>query len=80
MSEASNLPEGGERFTMGSTRNFVLVRYPASVLPPDGTVCFVETGGRQSAGMFKDGKWTNGRGKALRFEPTHWTAIDRAGE
>lgn len=54
------------------------LRRPVSILPPEGTVCFVdhgdETGWRgQVVGMFKNGAWTNGRGKPLNIEPTFWT-------
>jgi hypothetical protein len=58
------------------------LRRSVSILPPDGTVCFVDDGDEtgwqrgQSVGMFKNGAWTNGRGKPLKIEPTFWTVPD----
>lgn len=54
------------------------VRRPVSIVPPDGTLCYVDDGPRlgkiprQGVGVFKDGGWTNGKRGKLRFEPTHW--------
>jgi hypothetical protein len=47
-----------------------------STLPTEGTVSVVCDGGtRSAAGVFKDGEWTNGKGKPLAFVPTHWLAL-----
>jgi hypothetical protein len=44
--------------------------------PKDGTVTIVcGDGSRSAAGTFKNGAWTNGKGKPLAFVPTHWMAF-----
>lgn len=72
--------EGGyeQRYSVWIGRTSMdMVRRPVSIVPPDGTVCFVDNGPRHGSikrytgGMFKDGKW-----RRVRFEPTHWTHWD----
>lgn len=71
--------EGGayeQRYTIafGPKTLMEFVRRPVSILPEEGAICFVDNGPRhgaitrQTAGVFKGGKWTR-----VPFEPTHWT-------
>ena len=64
-------------FSVGPVR---FVRRPVSHVPPDGIVCVVDNGtdtgwSWRVGAMFKDGKWTNGRGEPLDHEPTFWTTL-----
>jgi hypothetical protein len=48
----------------------------ASDNPKDGTVTIVcGAGSRSAAGTFKNGAWTNGKGKPLPFPVSHWMAF-----
>jgi hypothetical protein len=53
-----------------------------SNVPADRTACLVDDGHatgwhrRPVGAIFKNGKWTNGRGGQLPFTPTYWTAIE----
>ena len=57
------------------------VRRPlAGTLPSEGFIGFVERmeDGRRvkaAVGRWRDGKWDNGKGRDLTFEPTHWTDL-----
>lgn len=70
------------RFEVPLLKGLVFVRRPVSDAPPEGTLCFVDDGNAtgwkrgQSVGLFKDGEWTNGKGRALRFAPTYWTKME----
>jgi hypothetical protein len=60
---------------------FPFRRRPVREAPPEGTIAFVDNGhaagwSDRVVGMFKDGKWTNGAGSPLRFEPNYWTVLD----
>ena len=48
---------------------------PVSDQPKEGQVTVLRCGARSATGKFKNGAWTNAKGKALPFEPTHWLAI-----
>lgn len=58
------------------------VRRPVSRPPNDGQICFVDGGTErgysngQTVAIYKGGRFTNDRGKPLRFEPTFWTSWD----
>ena len=57
-----------------------LTRYPASQVPSDGTIAFVECRCRRSIGEFRDGEWRGGNGKPLACKPTHWVgAVANSG-
>lgn len=72
------------RWTMGGPFALKFVRRPVTHPPVDGTICFVDDGTRegyrngQVIARYRDGQWDNGKGQALRFEPTHWTEMDCA--
>ncbi len=62
------------RFTVWGVH---FIRRPVSEPPPEGALCIVTNGHEngwsdRAAARFADGKWTNDRGKPLRFEPTYW--------
>lgn len=68
------------RYSIGPLR---FVRRPVSILPPDGTVCFVDAGtelrpGYYHAALYRDGAWMDGRGSPMKIVPTHWTDHDGA--
>lgn len=46
--------------------------------PAEGCVTLVAMTGRTAAAVFRNGKWTNGKGNPLRFEPTHWADFNDA--
>lgn len=72
-----------QRFRVPLLRDHVFVRRPVADLPKDGTVCFVDDGddrgwhNGQSVGLYRNGVWTNGKGRPLPFVPTHWTMIEK---
>jgi len=55
-----------------------------TTLPAEGTVGFMDNGdrkgwtanNRRAVGVFKGGKWTNGKGRPLTFVPTHWVVME----
>lgn len=65
--------------------SMILVRRPVTTVPPDGKNCWVDDGDRngykngQSPARFRNGEWDNGKGRALRFVPTHWTTLAENG-
>ena len=69
-------------FSVGPIR---FIRRPVSEeLPPEGTMCGVDNGGDtgwswRAAAVYRGGGWTDGRGKPLKHEPTHWTTFDVGG-
>lgn len=81
MSGRAQLPAGGVRFTV-KLLNCPLDfrRYPIEVEPPEGLVGFINNASRQCAGVYRDGKWRDQRGKPITWEPTQWTVIDEQGE
>lgn len=71
------------RFSVTAGRlTFHFIRRPVSDPPADRTVCFVDDGGEsgwrngQTAALYRDGEWTNDKGRPLRFAPTFWTTFD----
>lgn len=70
------------RFQVPMLRGVTFLRRPVGTTPPDGTICFVDDGTAtgwsrgQACGVFKDGEWTNGKGKPLKFVPTYWTVME----
>ena len=72
------------RFSVSLGRTRVrFVRRPVSFPPADGTYCLTDDGDArgwrngQSPSLFRNGEWTNCKGKPLRFVPTFWTDLDR---
>jgi hypothetical protein len=52
------------------------VRFPVSVEPPEGFIGWANNAEWQGVARFLDGRWCDGKGKALIRIPTHWTALD----
>ena len=69
------------RYTVPLLKGVTFLRRPVSALPDEVLICFVDDGtstgwrGAQSVGVFKNGEWTNGKGKPVKFEPTYWTVM-----
>jgi hypothetical protein len=76
----TELPDGTyeQRFgvAIGSVSVGRFVRRPVSIIPPDGTVCFVDEGERygtikrRDGALFKEGRW-----QRTKLTPTHWWEI-----
>ncbi|MEG8058014.1 hypothetical protein QP150_16170 [Sphingomonas sp. 22L2VL55-3] len=72
----------GLRFTSSGLPGVQFVRRPVTELPAEGTACVVDDGhalgwSRRPVGaLFKNGNWTNGKGRPLPFVPTFWTSIE----
>lgn len=85
---AGDVPRYEQRYsvTLGRSVRMNFVRRSASILPPDGTVCHADNGprtgtiARMATAIFRDGKWTNGKGRPIAFEPTHWTTMEGLGD
>lgn len=81
MSARCPLPGGGVCFTVTLLGHALAFRrYPLDVAPPEGLVGFVNDASRQCAGIYRDGAWRDAKGRALKWEPTHWTALDEQEE
>ena len=66
-----------EYFSVGP---FSFHRRPITAAAPEGQTGFVDNGHDhgwtdREVAVCKDGAWTKPNGKALRFEPTHWTEM-----
>jgi hypothetical protein len=62
-------------------RHFSFTRRPVSEPPPEGMICFADNGREngwsdRAVAVLTDGKWTNGKGKPPRFEPTYWIELE----
>ena len=70
-----------EHIYLGATTKFHFVRRPIDgATPRDGFIGFVELmeNGRRAknaVGRWRNGKWDNGKGRDLSFEPTHYTEL-----
>lgn len=71
-----NIPASGIRFTLKVLPGMVFVRYPASVIPPENTIGFINGARQQCAAVFKGGEWCSIRGRPLKRQPEHWTMIE----
>lgn len=70
-----------EHIYLGATTKFHFVRRPLDAVQPiENFIGFVERmeDGRRvknSVGRWRNGKWDNGKGRDLSFEPTHFTEL-----
>ena len=67
---------GGVRFTMSVLPGLVFIQYPASVIPPDRTMAFVQGPRGQQAAAFRDGQWFTMRGRLLKNQPDRYTIFE----
>ena len=75
-----------QHIIIGGVTAFKFVRRPvAGRLPDDGWIGFVEycpegTRLKNAVGRWRHGKWDNGKGRDLPFEPTHWTTVEPSND
>lgn len=82
MNVVETATEGGgyeQRYSIAICKTeMAFVRRPVSICPDEGTVCFADNGPRfgtipqQGVALYEGGKW-----KLLKFEPSHWVALDQ---
>jgi hypothetical protein len=56
------------------------IRRPASILPENGKLCFIDRGtatraDRYCVATFVDGEWRNSKNRPLASPPTYWTEM-----
>ena len=73
---APTLPDGGVRFKIPLSQDTIFRRFPMDINPHGDLLGFVNNNERQCAAMFRDGQWLDIKGKPLKWEPTHWTAME----
>lgn len=72
----AELPLGGAQFTISLLPGHSFRRFPINIEPPDGFLGFVNNDCRQSAAIWKEGRWCDIKGRPIKWEPTHWTALE----
>jgi hypothetical protein len=72
----ATFPAGGVRFTIAALPGLVFVQYPASVIPPDRTMAFVQGSRGQRAAIFRDGRWFTMRGHLIKNQPERYTVFE----